>query len=57
MFLASANPYIPWNVSQLYRSVGNLRSTIGVAFDIGIWIFVIVTGFYVVMKIVNSIGQ
>lgn len=53
----SGNPYVPWNVGLLYTAVGNLRSSIGVAFDIGIWIFMLVTGIYVVMKIVNSIGN
>lgn len=53
----SGNPYVPWDINLVFSAIGNLRSSIGSAFNIGIWIFIIMTGIYLVAKIVDSIGQ
>lgn len=50
------NPYIPWNVNMLYDGINALRSNIGVAFNVGIGIFLVVTGIYIVIAIVNRFG-
>lgn len=55
--LATTNPYIPWNVNQFYVGMGNLRSTFGVVINAGFWIFLLITGIYLVIKVVGSIGQ
>lgn len=50
------NPYIPWDVELVFSGFNNLRSTFGVAITTGLWIFIIVSGIYLVIKIVNSLG-
>lgn len=51
------NPYIPWDVTLFYSGMTHLRGVIGTAFNIGIWIFVIISGIYLVIKLVSSFGQ
>lgn len=55
--LLSYNPYIPWDVNLVFKGLGNLRDSFGVIFTVAIWIFIIMTGIYLVAKIVDSIGQ
>lgn len=51
------NPYIPWDVGLFYDAVINLRSVIGIAFNIGFWIFMILSGVYLVLKLVGMFGK
>lgn len=49
--------YVPWNLDLLYDAIPTLWANIGVAFNIGLWIFIIITGVYLVIKIVGSVGR
>lgn len=49
--------YVPWNLDYLYDAIPTLWGNIGMAFNIGIWIFIIMTGLYLLIKIVSSIGK
>ena len=51
------NYYIPWDVNLFSEAAKGLRSTIGVAFNTGIVIFFLISGVYLVIKIVSSIGE
>lgn len=54
LFLTSGySPYIPWDTNLFERAVAVLRANIGAAFNIGIWIFFMVAGISVVIKIVG----
>lgn len=50
------NPYIPWDVDFFYSAILQLRGVIGTAFNIGFWIFIIISGVYLVLKIVDQLG-
>lgn len=56
-FLLSASPYIPWDTGLFLKGISNLRMIIGSALNIGFWIFLIVTGVYLVIKLVGMIGN
>ncbi len=49
--------YIPWDTDLIYEGLNNLRKVIGTGFNIGFWIFIIITGIYLVLKLVDSIGH
>lgn len=51
------NAYIPWDVNLFYAGMVDLREKMGTAINIGFWIFIIVTGIYLIIKIVNSLGS
>ena len=55
--LNTYNPYIPWDTRIFERAIAMIRNQIGVAFNIGIWIFAIVTCVYLVIHIVGSFGK
>lgn len=52
---AGYSPYIPWDTNLFEKAVAIFRSNIGAAFNIGIWIFFMVAGISVVIKIVSMI--
>ncbi len=52
---AGYSPYIPWDTNLFEKAVAIFRSNIGSAFNIGIWIFFIVAGISVVIRIVSMI--
>ncbi len=49
--------YIPWDTNLIYEGLNNLRKVIGTGFNIGFWIFIIITGIYLVLTLVDSIGH
>lgn len=51
------NPYIPWDVNLFYKGMQMLRTNFGVAINIGFWIFIVISGVYLVIKIVGSLGN
>ena len=55
--LSTYNPYIPLDVAIFERAILMLRNQLGVAFNVGFWIFVIISCIYVVIKIVGSFGR
>lgn len=57
MLLSTYNPYIPWDVAIFAQAIAMLRNQIGVAFNVGFWIFAIVTCIYIVINLVGSIGR
>ena len=57
LLLSTYNPYIPWDTSIFERAILMLRNQIGVAFNVGFWIFAIITCILIVIKLVGSFGQ
>lgn len=53
MELLSSNPYIPWSPDMFMKAVNNLRQTIGVAFDVGFWIFIIIFGIILLRNLID----
>jgi hypothetical protein len=51
------NPYIPWDIRIFERAIWMLRDQLGVAFNVGFWIFAIVSCIFIVIKIVGSFGK
>ena len=51
------NPYIPWDTSLFEEGIAILRSNFGSAINIGFWIFLGISGIYLMIKLVSSIGQ
>lgn len=48
---------VPWDVSLIYKAFSNLRGQIGIVFDVGIWVFIGITGIYLVLKIFDSMAH
>lgn len=57
LLLNTYNPYIPWDTSIFEKAIGMLRYHIGVAFNVGFWIFTIISCIYIIIKLVGSFGQ
>lgn len=55
--LSTYNPYVPWDPSFLERGVALLRSNMGSAINIGIYIFLIISGVYLVAALASSFGK
>lgn len=49
--------YVPWDIDVFMQSLKSLMQFIGPAFNIGIQIFCIVGGVYLVLNIVGGIGR
>lgn len=54
---AAYNPYVPWDPSFLERGIAMVRNNIGSAINIGIYIFLIISGIFIVAALVSSIGK
>lgn len=55
--LNTYNPYIPWDTAIFEKAIAMFRYHIGVAFNVGFWIFCILSSIYIIIKLVGSIGQ
>lgn len=51
--LLAENFYVPWDTDLLVRGFNSLRSSIGVAFNVGFWLFLCILGILVVKAIVE----
>lgn len=51
--LLSSNPYIAWDTDMFLRAVNQIRSSIGVAFNVGFWIFLGLMGIIIVKGIID----
>lgn len=49
--------YVPWSPTLVTDGINWIRSQVGFAFNIAIWIFVILTGFFLVFRIVSRFAQ
>lgn len=57
LLTATYNPYVPWDPSFLERGIAILRNDIGSAINIGLYIFLLITGIYVMAAIASSFGK
>lgn len=48
--------YVPWNPGYFEQGRQLLWNLIGTAFNIGIWIFILISGVYLILKIVDKFG-
>lgn len=55
--LNTYNPYIPWDTAIFERAIAMLRYHIGVAFNVGFWIFAILSSIYIIIKLVSFLGR
>lgn len=55
--LSTYNPYVPWDPSFLERGIAVLRNNVGSAINIGITIFLLISGIFIVAAIVSSFGK
>ena len=53
--LSAYNPYIPWDTKIFEQGIAMLRQTIGTAFTVGMFIFFILMGIFVAIRIVHYI--
>lgn len=51
--LVTENFYIPWDTDMFMRGLNDLRTSIGSAFNIGLWIFIPLAGIFVAKAIVE----
>lgn len=49
--------YVPWDISLFYSAIATLKDNMGAGINIGIWIFFIVSGIYLAVNLVDSIGR
>lgn len=56
LLLAVSNPYIPWDTNLFLQAINLLRQNLGSAINIGFWIFIAVTGVYLIFKVVGMLG-
>ena len=49
--------YVPYNPDLLKRALGLLRSNLGAGINIAFWIFILLTGIYLVFNVISSIGK
>lgn len=54
---SSGAHYVPWNPAYLYKALEVLMGNVGAAFNIGLWIFILITAIYVVFGIVDRFGK
>jgi len=57
LFLNTYNPYIPWDTAIFEKAIAMLRYHIGVAFNVGFWIFIILTCICIIIKLVGFFGR
>lgn len=57
VLLSTYNPYIPWDTEIFERAIAMLWNQIGIAFNVGIWIFSILSCIYIVIRLVSFMGQ
>lgn len=58
MLLAWESPKswaVPWDVSLVFKAITGLREQIGIAFDVGIWVFIGITGILLVLKFLDGL--
>ena len=55
--LSAYSVYVPWNSNYIERSVAVLRENVGTAFNVGFHIFALLTGVYLAISLVYSIGK
>lgn len=51
--LLSSNPYIPWDTDMFLTGINKIRDSIGVAFNVGIWIFLGLMGIIAAKNIIE----
>lgn len=51
------NPLVPWDIGLFMSGIKWLTSAFGTAINIGIWIFILISGVYLVAKIISSLGK
>ena len=49
--------YVPWNPTYYEQGATLIRQHIGTAFNIGLWIFILISVIYLIIKIVGSFGN
>lgn len=47
--------YVVWNPHMFAEGLAHLSDTVGTAFNVGIWVFLGVTGLYALISIVRSL--
>lgn len=47
--------YIVWDPTVISRGLGQIKEWIGMAFNVGIWVFLIISGIYLIVSIVRSL--
>ncbi len=57
LFLNTYNPYIPWDTAIFEKAIAMLRYHIGVAFNVGFWIFTILSCICIIIKLVGFFGR
>lgn len=49
--------YVPYNPSFLFQALGLLRANLGSAINIAFWIFILISGVYLVVNVISAIGR
>ncbi len=49
--------YVPYDPGFIHQALSALRANLGSGVNIAFWIFIMITGIYVVFNIVSSIGK
>jgi len=55
VFLTAYNPYIPWDTSFLEAGIALILKDIGAAFSVGIFGFAMISGIFIVFRIISSL--
>ena len=51
--VADRSGYVPWNVGVLEGGIDLVKQWIGPAFNIALWIFLILRGIFILLKIIH----
>ena len=47
--------YVVWDPNMMVRGLNTIRDSVGTAFNVGIWVFLGITGLYAMISIIRSL--
>lgn len=52
---SSGSGYVVWDPNMVARGLDNMSHSVGAAFNVGIWVFLGITGLYAMISIIRSL--
>lgn len=53
--ISNGSEYVVWDPTIIKGGLENMKETVGTAFNVGIWVFLIISGIYIATTIVRSL--
>ena len=48
---------VPWDIGIVFKALSDISRQIGIVFNIGIWVFLGISGIYIVLKIIDGLAH